>query len=233
MNNERQQGAEIDSFEQHGADFWLENGPYRTLHHINPTRLSFIERYQSLSGKRILDIGCGGGLLSESMAQKGALVKGVDLSKAMIEAAKTHAAEQGLSIDYQCVSSADCVEKKEQYDIITCMEMLEHVVDPSVVIRDIYTLLNDNGYAFFSTLNRTITAFLGAIVAAEYLTRLVPIGTHQHDWFIKPAELVNMCEHAGLKVVALSGMDYHPLLKKANLSKNLSINYLLAVQKIN
>lgn len=222
----------IASFEQHGHQFWQPNGPYKSLHHINPARLKFIERYQNLNNKQVLDIGCGGGILSEAMASKGAKVSGIDISPAVIQTAKDHLKTQPFHIDYRCISSAQCVENNEKYGIITCMEMLEHVVDPSTILKDIHALLKDDGYAFFSTLNRTFTAYLLAIIVAENLTSLVPKGTHQHDWFIKPSELVNMCEQAGLRVQAISGLDYHPLLKTATLSRRVGVNYLLVAQKI-
>lgn len=219
------------SFDLHGADFWNPNGAYRSLHHINPARLQFIERFVDLRGKTILDIGCGGGILTEALVQKGAIASGIDLSQAVLDAASAHAAEQGLSIRYRRISSGDCVKNAEQYDHITCMEMLEHVSDPAAIMKDIYALLKPNGYAFFSTLNRNIASFFGAIVAAEYLMRLVPKGTHRHSDFIRPQELVAMAEQAGFTAVALSGMDYHPFAKTAFLSRHLHINYLLAVRK--
>lgn len=224
------QQAAIDSFNQHGHAFWDAKGPYRTLHEINPTRLALIERYIDLYGANVLDVGCGGGILSEAMAKQGAHVTGIDLSPSVLDAARTHAAEHGLEIDYRQCDSAELVNKGGHWQHITCMEMLEHVVDPAAVIKDIKQLLQPGGYAFFSTLNRSKKSYLAAIVAAEYLTGLVPRGTHNHDWFITPAELSNMVEHAGLKVAGLYGMDYHPLLKKANLSRDLSVNYFLVAQ---
>lgn len=147
----------IASFEQHGHQFWQPNGPYKSLHHINPARLKFIERYQNLTNKQVLDIGCGGGILSEAMVSKGAKVSGIDISPTVIQTAKDHLKTQPYHIDYRCISSSQCVENNEKYDIITCMEMLEHVVDPSTILKDIHALLKDNGFAFFSTLNRTFT----------------------------------------------------------------------------
>lgn len=219
------------SFDLHGADFWNLKGAYRTLHHINPARLQFIERFITLRGQRILDIGCGGGILSEALCYKGAIVNGIDLSANVLSAARTHAMQTGLTIDYRQISSNECVAQGEQYDHITCMEMLEHVSNPAAILRDIYALLKPNGYAFISTLNRNLTSFFAAIVAAEYLTKLVPKGTHKHQDFIRPTELVAMAKQAGLRPIALCGMDYHPLAKTAFLSHNLKINYLLAVQK--
>ena len=219
------------SFDLHGAQFWDKKGPYRTLHHINPARLQFIRRFIDPRNASILDIGCGGGILSEALYREGARASGIDLSNAVIEAAREHAAQEGLAIDYRCISTRDCVANGEHYDHITCLEMLEHVHDPGAILRDIHALLKPGGYAFFSTINRNIKAWLLAIVAAEKLTRLVPAGTHQYDGFIRPQELVRMVEHAGLEAVALCGMDYHPLARRAILSRNLDVNYLLAARK--
>lgn len=226
------QQAAISSFNQHGHAFWDKKGPYRTLHEINPTRLKLIERYVNLQGAQILDIGCGGGVLSEAMAKRGAQVTGIDLSPSVLDAAREHAAEEQVYVTYRQCDSTQLAEEGQTWQHITCMEMLEHVVDPAAVIKDIATLLKPNGYAFFSTLNRTRKSYLAAIVAAEYLTRLVPRGTHDHNWFITPAELSNMIEHAGLKVSGLYGMDYHPLIKSAHLSRNLDVNYFLVAQKV-
>lgn len=226
--------AHIDSFNQHGADFWNEHGAYRTLHHINPARLQFIERYINLKNKKILDLGCGGGILSESLAKKGAQVLGIDLSETVLLAAQKHRDEHGLNIDYQQISSHELASQSAlcgQFDAIMCLEMLEHVDNPAPILRDIFTLLKPNGYAFFSTINRSVRAYLGAIVIAEKLTSLVPKGTHDYHAFIKPEELCAMVEHAGLKPKALCGLDYHPFLKTATLSRKLDINYLLVAQK--
>lgn len=219
------------SFDLHGAEFWDKNGPYRTLHHINPARLQFIRRHIEPQGKRILDIGCGGGILTEALYHAGATASGIDMSATVIDAAREHAALHHLDIDYRCIASHECVRRNEQYDHITCLEMLEHVHDPGAILRDIHALLKPGGYAFFSTINRTRKAWLLAIVAAEKITRLVPRGTHEYAGFIRPDELVGMVEHAGLQAVALCGMDYHPLLRRATLSRSLDINYLLAARK--
>lgn len=219
------------SFNQHGSAFWDKQGPYRTLHYINPARLQFVQRFITLRGQNLLDIGCGGGILSEALFQKGALVTGIDLSPVVLQAAREHAAASGLSIAYREISSADLVAEGAQFDHIVCMEMLEHVRDPAAIFRDMHALLKPGGYAFVSTLNRTVKSWLAAILAAEYLTRIVPRGTHQHENFIRPDELVGMAEHAGFTAVSLAGMDYHPLLKTAVLSRNLAVNYLLCIQK--
>ena len=223
--------AAIDSFNRHGRAFWDERGPYRTLHRINPARMTFIRRFVDLRGRHILDVGCGGGVLSEAMAKAGAVVRGIDLSPDMLAAAREHLQEQTLAIDYREISTRACRQNGERYDHITCMEVLEHVPNPASVLRDIHDLLAPGGYAFFSTLNRSKSAFLLAIVAAEWLTGLVPKGTHDYHGFIRPNELVNMAEQAGLQAIAMSGMDYLPLRRTAVLGRKLKVNYLLAARR--
>lgn len=221
--------ADIGSFQQHGSAFWDAHGPYRTLHQINPARLQFIERFVDLQGLRVLDVGCGGGILSEALAERGATVVGIDLAESALQAAEAHLA--GQAVEYRLESSRDAAARGESFDAVTCMEMLEHVADPAAVLRDIHALLKPGGWAFFSTVNRTMKARLGAVYAAEYLLRLVPQGTHQYDWFIRPAELARMATRAGLTPVAFCGMDYLPLRQSARLSRNLDINYLFAARR--
>ena len=221
--------ADIGSFQQHGSAFWDVQGPYRTLHQINPARLQFVERFVVLSGLRVLDVGCGGGILGEALAERGASVLGIDLAESALQAAEAHRA--GQAVEYRLESSRETAARGEVFDVVTCMEMLEHVADPAAVLRDIHALLKPGGWAFFSTINRTLKARLGAVYAAEYLLRLVPQGTHQYDWFIKPAELSRMAERAGLTPVAFCGMDYLPLRQSARLSRNLDINYLFAARR--
>lgn len=221
--------ADIGSFQQHGSAFWDVQGPYRTLHQINPARLQFVERFVVLSGLRVLDVGCGGGILSEALAERGASVLGIDLAESALQAAEAHRA--GQAVEYRLESSRETAARGEVFDVVTCMEMLEHVADPAAVLRDIHALLKPGGWAFFSTINRTLKAHLGAVYAAEYLLHLVPQGTHQYDWFIKPAELSRMAERAGLAPVAFCGMDYLPLRQSARLSRNLDINYLFAARR--
>ena len=221
--------ADIGSFQQHGSAFWDVQGPYRTLHQINPARLQFVERFVDLSGLRVLDVGCGGGILSEALAERGASVLGIDLAESALQAAEAHRA--GQAVEYQLESSREPAARGEVFDVVTCREMLEHVADPAAVLRDIHALLKPGGWAFFSTINRTLKARLGAVYAAEYLLHLVPQGTHQYDWFIKPAELSRMAERAGLTPVAFCGMDYLPLRQTARLSRHLNINYLFAARK--
>ena len=221
--------ADIGSFQQHGSAFWDVQGPYRTLHQINPARLQFVERFVVLSGLRVLDVGCGGGILSEALAERGASVLGIDLAESALQAAEAHRA--GQAVEYRLESSRETAARGEGFDVVTCMEMLEHVADPAAVLRDIHALLKPGGWAFFSTINRTLKARLGAVYAAEYLLHLVPQSTHQYDWFIKPAELARMAERAGLTPVAFCGMDYLPLRQTARLSRHLNINYLFAARK--
>ena len=221
--------ADIGSFQQHGSAFWDVQGPYRTLHQINPARLQFVERFVVLSGLRVLDVGCGGGILSEALAERGASVLGIDLAESALQAAEAHRA--GQAVEYRLESSRETAARGEVFDVVTCMEMLEHVADPAAVLRDIHALLKPGGWAFFSTINRTFKARLGAVYAAEYLLHLVPQGTHQYDWFIKPAELSRMAERAGFTPVAFCGMDYLPLRQSARLSRNLDINYLFAARR--
>ena len=221
--------ADIGSFQQHGSAFWDVQGPYRTLHQINPARLQFVERFVVLSGLRVLDVGCGGGILSEALAERGASVLGIDLAESALQAAEAHRA--GQAVEYRLESSRETAARGEVFDVVTCMEMLEHVADPAAVLRDIHALLKPGGWAFFSTINRTLKARLGAVYAAEYLLHLVPQGTHQYDWFIKPAELSRMAERAGLTPVAFCGVDYLPLRQSARLSRNLDINYLFAARR--
>ena len=221
--------ADIGSFQQHGSAFWDVQGPYRTLHQINPARLQFVERFVDLSGLRVLDVGCGGGILSEALAERGASVLGIDLAESALQAAEAHRA--GQAVEYRLESSRETAARGEVFDVVTCMEMLEHIADPAAVLHDIHALLKPGGWAFFSTINRTLKARLGAVYAAEYLLHLVPQGTHQYDWFIKPAELSRMAERAGLTPVAFCGMDYLPLRQSARLSRNLDINYLFAARR--
>ena len=221
--------ADIGSFQQHGSAFWDVQGPYRTLHQINPARLQFVERFVVLSGLRVLDVGCGGGILSEALAERGASVVGIDLAESALQAAEAHRA--GQAVEYRLESSRDAAARGESFDAVTCIEMLEHVADPAAVLRDIHALLKPGGWAFFSTINRTFKARFGAVYVAEYVLRLVPQGTHQYDWFIRPAELSRMAERAGLAPVAFCGMDYLPLRQSARLSRNLDINYLFAARR--
>lgn len=221
---------EVAKFAQHANEWWDINGPLKTLHDINPVRLAFIQQYISLSGMRILDVGCGGGILSEGMALKGAMVTGLDVENEALIGARAHANAQNLSLDYVCQPIETYVENA--FDSITCMEMLEHVQTPQLVISHCARLLKEGGYLFLSTLNRTVKAYTTAIVAAEYILNILPRQTHDFDKFIKPSELDHMIRVAGLETVGISGLAYNPLTRVANLHDSVAVNYLLVCRKL-
>ena len=223
---------EVDKFEQLSEDWWDPNGSLRTLHVINPVRLQYIDDARSLQDCRVLDVGCGGGLLSEAMARRGARVTGIDASDGAIRTATAHAAEQALEINYQAVTAEEFAETgKEQFDIITCMELLEHVPDPHSLLSACTRMLKPGGDLFLATLNRNIRAYLGAVIAAEYLLRLLPRGTHDYGKFLKPSELAHSLRMLGLEVVDISGMHYVPGADRCFINDDPSINYLLHASK--
>lgn len=225
--------AEIDKFNDLAHEWWNSDGAFKTLHQINPLRCEFIQRHSELKGKPLLDVGCGGGILSEALAKLGAQVSAIDLAPQSIEIAKLHLYESNLSINYECIEvGAKAAQSPESFDVITCMEMLEHVPDPAYIIQECAKLLKSGGMAFFSTLNRNFKSYALGVIAAEYVLNLVPQGTHDYQKFIKPAELRSMLKQAGLELVALSGMTYNPISQTATLSTNTSINYMVACQKI-
>lgn len=220
---------EIAKFAALAQQWWDKNGPLKTLHDINPARLAFIEQYTGLKGLRVLDVGCGGGILSEAMARLGAEVTGLDAEEDSIETARQHAKQSQLTLDY--VASAIEDYNDGVFDVITCMEMLEHVNHPEEVIRHCARLLKPGGYLFLSTINRTVKAYAAAIVAAEYLFGLLPRQTHQYDKFIKPSELAAMVRRAGLEVSGLKGIDYNPFARCSGLKDSVDVNYLLSCFK--
>ncbi|MBR3426150.1 MAG: bifunctional 2-polyprenyl-6-hydroxyphenol methylase/3-demethylubiquinol 3-O-methyltransferase UbiG, partial [Neisseriaceae bacterium] len=218
---------EINKFSNLADKWWNKNGELKTLHDINPVRLAFIQEYVELSGKKVIDVGCGGGILSEALAQAGASVKGIDLADASLEVAQQHAHDNGLEIDYQKISAEQLSEElPNSFHGVVCMELLEHIPDPQSVINACAALAEQGGYVFFSTLNRNLKSYLHAIVAAEYVLRMLPRGTHEHKKFITPAELVRMARNAGLETIALRGMNYRPLTGEYVLSEDTSVNYL-------
>jgi len=220
--------AELDKFEGLAARWWDPEGDSAALHHLNPVRLAYITRRLDLAGKRVLDVGCGGGLLSEAMAALGAEVTAVDMAEKPLKVARLHALESGLKIDYRCTSAAELArEQSGSFAAVTCMELLEHVPRPAQLVATCAQLLQPGGDCFFSTLNRTATAFVLGIVAAEHLLRLLPRGTHQYGRFVKPSELAAWARAAGLEVLHLQGMRYNPFSRRATLSSDLSINYLV------
>jgi 2-polyprenyl-6-hydroxyphenyl methylase / 3-demethylubiquinone-9 3-methyltransferase len=223
---------ELNHFNALAARWWDPQGPSKPLLAINPVRLSFVQQQLALGGKRVLDVGCGGGILTESLAQEGANASGIDLSAELLEVAKLHALGSGLEINYQLVSAESYAEQfPEHFDAITCMEMLEHVPDPALVLQACARMLKPGGVLVLSTLNRTPKAFALGIVAAEYVLNLVPRGTHRYAQFLKPAEVARELRKAGLSVCAQSGINYSPLSNRASLAADCSINYLMAARK--
>lgn len=224
--------VEQEKFDEVASTWWDPEGPFRPLHDLNPARLRFVEDRTSLAAARVLDVGCGGGILSESLARKGAQVTGVDIAPRVISIARLHLHESGLDVDYRettVESLAD--DQRESFDAVACMEMLEHVPDPESVIRSIAAVLKPGGDAFFSTLNRTPQAFMLGIVGAEYVARLLPKGTHRYDRFIKPSELCRLVRRAGLVPGDISGLHYNPLTQSVRLGGHVNINYLLHARK--
>ncbi len=220
--------SEVDKFSDLASRWWDAESEFKPLHDINPLRLGYIQQHAPLAGKRVVDVGCGGGILSESMARVGADVTGIDLSQAALDIARLHAAEAAVAVDYQCASTEDfAAANAGQFDVVTCMEMLEHVPEPAAIVEACGKLLKPGGSAFFSTLNRNGKSWLFAIVGAEYLLQLLPKGTHQWQRFIKPSELANWCRQADLAIDNLTGMNYNPLTKVYRTDNDLSVNYLL------
>jgi len=225
--------AELDKFSALASRWWDPESEFKPLHAINPLRLDWIrERVGSLAGKRVLDVGCGGGILSESMARAGAEVTGIDLAEKSLKIAKLHGLESGIKVDYRNVPVEQlATEQPGSFDVVTCMEMLEHVPDPASIVRACAELAKPGGWVFFSTLNRNPKSFLFAIVGAEYLLKLLPRGTHSYASFIKPSELAGHTRQAGLATVELKGMEYNPLTQIYTLSGDTSVNYLVATRK--
>jgi 2-polyprenyl-6-hydroxyphenyl methylase/3-demethylubiquinone-9 3-methyltransferase len=220
--------AEIARFESTAARWWDPEGEFRPLHELNPVRLAFIEQRAPLAGRKVLDVGCGGGLLSEAMARRGADVTGIDLGQTAIQVASLHALEAGVKVRYR-VESADehAHDHAGEYDVVTCLEMLEHVPEPEQIVATLARLVRPGGHVFVSTLNRTLKAYLLAVVGAEYIARLLPKGTHTYERFIRPAELASWCRSAGIDVRDLAGIDYQPLARTARLTASVDTNYLL------
>ena len=225
--------TEIAKFEAIASRWWDMEGEFKPLHQINPVRLDWItDKSGGLFGKRILDIGCGGGILSESMARRGARVTGIDMGKEPLGVARLHALEQGVELEYrQMTAEAHADEAPGQYDVVTCMEMLEHVPDPASVVRACARLAKPGGQLFFSTINRNAKSWLLMILGAEQLLRLVPKGTHDHAKFIQPAELSRYAEQGGLLLQHMSGVRYNPLLGQFSLSQDVDVNYMLHCHK--
>lgn len=225
--------AELAKFSDLAHRWWDPESEFRPLHQINPLRLGWIDGLASLEGKAVLDVGCGGGILSDSMARKGAQVTGIDLSTKALKVAQLHALEAGTAnVRYREVSAeAMAAEMPGQFDVVTCMEMLEHVPDPSSVVRACSQLVKPGGWVFFSTLNRNPKSFLFAIIGAEYVLQLLPKGTHEYAKMIRPSELAAFCREAGLELVQTRGMEYNPFTRRYWLSADTSVNYLFAARR--
>jgi 2-polyprenyl-6-hydroxyphenyl methylase/3-demethylubiquinone-9 3-methyltransferase len=224
--------AEVSKFEELAARWWDPHSEFKPLHEINPLRLSYLERFAPLAGKRILDVGCGGGILSESMAAKGAQVTGIDLGEAPLQVARLHLLESGLQVNYERIPVERlAAEQPASYDIVTCMEMLEHVPDPASVVHACSQLVKPGGHVFFSTINRNPKAYLFAIIGAEYLLRLLPKGTHDFSKFIRPSELTAWIRAAGLRNSDMTGLSYNPLTQVYALGQDVDVNYMVAAVK--
>ncbi|HJV07065.1 MAG TPA: bifunctional 2-polyprenyl-6-hydroxyphenol methylase/3-demethylubiquinol 3-O-methyltransferase UbiG [Chromobacteriaceae bacterium] len=223
---------ELDKFSQLAHKWWDTNSEFKPLHEINPLRLDYIDGHAAIAGKTVLDVGCGGGILAESMARRGAHVTGIDLAKKSLKVAQLHSLESGIAVDYRCVAVETLAEEAPaSFDVVTCMEMLEHVPDPESVVRSCAQLVRPGGWVFFSTLNRNAKSYLLAVVGAEYLLNMLPRGTHDYARFIKPSELSRMTRHAGLDAVEVSGMSYNPLTRIYARGEDTQVNYLLACRR--
>jgi 2-polyprenyl-6-hydroxyphenyl methylase/3-demethylubiquinone-9 3-methyltransferase len=225
--------AEISKFEELAARWWDPHSEFKPLHEINPLRLNYIESRAELKGRRVLDVGCGGGILAESMARKGAEVTGIDMGEAPLEVARLHLLESGLQVQYERIPVERLAqERPESFDLVTCMEMLEHVPDPSSVVRACARLTKPGGHLFFSTLNRNPKSYLFAIVGAEYILGLLPKGTHDFAKFIRPSELDRWIREQGLTTTDISGIVYNPLTRRYRLNpRDVDVNYLVSCRK--
>lgn len=221
--------AEIRKFDEIADTWWNREGEFKPLHDINPLRVGFIEQHcGGLSGQKVLDVGCGGGILSEAMAKLGAEVSGIDMAEQPLGVATAHAEESGLDINYQTSTAEDFADQHaEQFDVVTCLEMLEHVPNPESVVQSCSRLVKPGGHVFFSTLNRNPKSYLMAIIGAEYIMNMVPRGTHDYQKFITPAELSNYARDNGLQVQNMQGLHYNPLFRSYSLGKNVDVNYLV------
>ncbi len=224
--------AEISKFEELASRWWDPHSEFKPLHEINPLRLGYIDAIAPLNGKRVLDVGCGGGILSESMAAKGAEVTGIDMCEAPLQVARLHLLESGHEVNYERIPAERLAEERPAaFDVVTCMEMLEHVPDPSSTVRACAKLVKPGGHVFFSTLNRNPKSFLFAIIGAEYLLRLLPKGTHDFAKFIRPSELDSWIREAGLTTRDMTGLIYNPLTQIYKLGPDVDVNYMVCTQK--
>jgi len=224
--------SEIDKFSALAHRWWDPTSEFKPLHAINPLRLGWIESITNLAGKKVLDVGCGGGILAESLSNAGATVSGIDLSSKALKVAELQQLESGTTVHYRSISAEDLAKQEpEQYDVVTCMEMLEHVPDPNSVVQACANLCKPGGNIFFSTLNRNPKSYLFAIVGAEYILKLLPKGTHEYDKFIKPSELALFTRQANLELIEIKGMTYNPITQVYRLGSDTDVNYMIATRK--
>lgn len=231
MTHANQDPAELTKFAELSHRWWDTNSEFKPLHDLNPHRLAWIEAIAPLNGQRVLDVGCGGGILSEAMARCGAQVTGIDLAEKSLSVARLHALESAVDVNYQAIAVETLAEQQGQhYDVVTCMEMLEHVPDPASVIQACARLTKPGGKLFFSTLNRNLKSYLMAILGAEYWLRLLPRGTHQYGRFIQPSELARWARAANLEINHLEGLHYNPFTRRYHLGPGADVNYLMACE---
>ena len=224
--------AEIARFDATASRWWDADGDMRPLHDLNPVRLEYVERAGPLAGKTIVDVGCGGGLLAEAMARKGGKVLGIDLASELLDVARLHATQAGVAVDYERHSAEALAEARPGgFELVTCMEMLEHVPDPAAVIGALARLVKPGGDVFVSTLNRTPRAYFFAVLGAEYLLRILPAGTHSYEKFIRPSELAQWAKDEGLQLVDVTGLDYDPFTRHARLTNDARVNYLVHLRR--
>lgn len=224
--------AEVDKFRTLAARWWDPDSELKTLHDINPLRIEYIDTRAKLAGKRVLDVGCGGGILAEAMAQHGAVVTGIDMAEDALNVAKLHLLESGTTVDYLLGTAEQfAAAHPAGFDVVTCMELLEHVPDPASVVRACATLVKPGGQVFLSTLNRTPKAYLLAVIGAEYVLNMLPRGTHDYARFIRPSEIEAWARHAGLALRDLTGMTYNPLTRNYRLGRDIDVNYLAQLQR--
>jgi len=220
--------AEIAKFSELAHRWWDPESEFKPLHDINPLRLDYVDHIAVLNDKQVLDVGCGGGILTESMAKRGAHVTGIDLADKALKVAQLHALETGSPVNYRMAAVEDIArESPRVFDVITCMELLEHVPDPASVVAACATLVKPGGHVFFSTINRNLKAYMFAVLGAEYLLRLLPRGTHRYEKFIKPSELATQCRQSGLEIREIIGMTYNPLAKQYSLRSDTDVNYIM------
>jgi 2-polyprenyl-6-hydroxyphenyl methylase/3-demethylubiquinone-9 3-methyltransferase len=223
---------ELEKFGELAHRWWDPHAEFRPLHEINPLRLSYIDDMAGLRGKRVLDVGCGGGILAEGMAARGARVTGIDLAEKPLAVARLHLMESRMSVDYRLTAAEELArEMPGRFDVVTCMELLEHVPDPAATVRACADLAGPGGHTFFATINRNLKAYLFAVIGAEYVLRLLPRGTHDYGRFIKPSELAAMCRAAGLAIAHVTGMTYNPFTKAYALGADTAVNYILHATK--